>query len=286
MGGATMSRRVDEGAGRGVAQPPNECPHHRASRPRWGESRFADQRRTVRVCRSRCGQSLRRRGATCVACARARQFAVRAVARRADVRAGRRGEVASRKSDWRHHPRHRADVRRGDPRLRTSGAHGDSSDGAAGRPGDQNRPCQGDTRARGVPGSLRVSTVAITCGAGLVIAIMTLGVIDTAITTLIPVGSMLIANAMNTNGLALNRFRSDVPAHIGEIETALALGADPRQSVAEYVQESFEASLIPAIDSLRSLGIVRIPGLMAGMLLSGSRPIYAAIYPRHDLRGV
>ena len=134
-------------------------------------------------------------------------------------------------------------------------------------------------RAKGVPGSLRVSTIAIACGAGSVIAIMTwLGVIDTAITTLIPVGSMLIANAMNTNGLALNRFRSDVLAHVGEIETALALGADPRQSVAHYVQESFEASLIPAIDSLRSLGIVWIPGLMAGMLLSGSRPIYAAIY--------
>ena len=135
------------------------------------------------------------------------------------------------------------------------------------------------TRAKGVPGSLRVSTCAIACGAGSVIAIMTsLGVIDTAITTLIPVGSMLIANAMNANGLALNRFRSDVLAHVGEIETALALGADPRQSVADYVQASFEASLIPAIDSLRSLGIVWIPGLMAGMLLSGSRPIYAAIY--------
>jgi putative ABC transport system permease protein len=134
-------------------------------------------------------------------------------------------------------------------------------------------------RAKGVPGSLRVSTLAIGCGAGSVIAVMTwLGVINTAITTLIPVGSMLIANAMNTNGLALNRFRSDVLAHVGEIETALALGADPRQSVAEYVQESFEASLIPAIDSLRSLGIVWIPGLMDGMLLSGSRPIYAAIY--------
>jgi putative ABC transport system permease protein len=44
------------------------------------------------------------------------------------------------------------------------------------------------------------------------------------------------------------------------------------------VQTSFEASLIPAIDSLRSLGIVWIPGLMAGMLLSGARPVYAAIY--------
>lgn len=134
-------------------------------------------------------------------------------------------------------------------------------------------------RAKGLPGSFEVSTYSIACGAGSVIAIMTwLGVIDTTITALIPIGSMLIANAMNTNSLALNRFRADVLSHVGEIETALALGADPRQSVSPYVQASFEASLIPAIDSLRSLGIVWIPGLMAGMLLSGSRPVYAAIY--------
>jgi putative ABC transport system permease protein len=134
-------------------------------------------------------------------------------------------------------------------------------------------------RAKGMPGAFSVSTWAIACGAGSVIAIMTwLGVIDTPITTLVPVGSMLIANAMNTNGLAMNRLRADVLAHVGEIETALALGADGKSSVAAYVQGSFEASLIPAIDSLRSLGIVWIPGLMAGMLLSGSRPIYAAVY--------
>jgi putative ABC transport system permease protein len=134
-------------------------------------------------------------------------------------------------------------------------------------------------RAKGMPGAFEVSTWAIGGGAGLMIAIMTLlGVIDTPITALVPIGSMMIANAMNTNGLALNRFRSDVLAHVGEIETALALGADGKSSVAPYVQVSFEASLIPAIDSLRSLGIVWIPGLMAGMLLSGARPIYAAIY--------
>jgi putative ABC transport system permease protein len=65
---------------------------------------------------------------------------------------------------------------------------------------------------------------------------------------------------------------------VGEIETALALGAEGNTSVAPYVQGAFESSLIPAIDSLRSLGIVWIPGLMAGMLLSGARPLYAAIY--------
>jgi putative ABC transport system permease protein len=134
-------------------------------------------------------------------------------------------------------------------------------------------------RAKGIPGAFRVSAYAIACGAGSVIALMTwLGVLDSAITALVPVGSMLIANAMNTNGLALNRFRADVLAHAGEVETALALGAGPRESVAPYVQSSFEASLIPAVDSLRSLGIVWIPGLMAGMLLSGANPTYAAIY--------
>jgi putative ABC transport system permease protein len=134
-------------------------------------------------------------------------------------------------------------------------------------------------RAKGMPDAFRISAWAIALGAGSVIALMTfLGVIDTTITSLVPVGSMMVANAMNTNSLVLNRFRADVLAHAGEIETALALGAEARSSVAPYVQASFEASLIPAIDSLRSLGIVWIPGLMAGMLLSGARPVYAAIY--------
>ena len=134
-------------------------------------------------------------------------------------------------------------------------------------------------RAKNIPGTAKVSMYAIAAGAGLVTAIMTwAGVIDTAITSLIPVGSMIIANAMNTNGLALNRFRSEVLAHTGEIETALALGAAPQATIERYAENSIHSSLIPAIDNLRSLGIVWIPGLMTGMLLSGAKPLYAAIY--------
>ena len=134
-------------------------------------------------------------------------------------------------------------------------------------------------RAKNIPGACKISTYSIAAGSGAVTAIMTwAGVIDTSITTLIPVGSMIIANAMNTNGLALNRFRSEVLAHAGEIETALSLGASPAETVSLYAQSSMHASLIPAIDNLRSLGIVWIPGLMTGMLLSGSDPLYAAIY--------
>jgi putative ABC transport system permease protein len=134
-------------------------------------------------------------------------------------------------------------------------------------------------RAAGIPRSFQVSLYAIGAGAGSVIALMTwAGAIDPAITSFVPIGSMLIANAMNTNSLALNRFRSEVVSHTGWIETGLALGGESKQIVAPYVQVSLHSSLIPAIDSLKSLGIVWIPGLMTGMLLSGARPIYAAIY--------
>jgi putative ABC transport system permease protein len=134
-------------------------------------------------------------------------------------------------------------------------------------------------RARSLPGALRISLYSIALGAGsVVILLVLLGVIDTAITTLIPVGSMIVANAMNGNALALDRFRSDVAAHTGEIETALALGAAPQATVAPYVQASLTASLIPSINNLRSLGIVWIPGLMAGMVLSGASPFYASLY--------
>jgi putative ABC transport system permease protein len=134
-------------------------------------------------------------------------------------------------------------------------------------------------RTRKIPGAFQVSMIGILIGSGAVILLMAVaGVLDTSITSLVPVGSMIIANAMNTNALALERFRSEVESHVGEIESALALGAAPEVSVAGAVRQSFSASLIPPLNNLRSLGLVWIPGLMAGMVLSGSSPLYAAIY--------
>ena len=134
-------------------------------------------------------------------------------------------------------------------------------------------------RVKTIPGAYEVSLYGIVAGAGIVITLMTLaGVIDWAITSLIPVGSMLIANSMNSNSLALERYRSEVTSNVGQIEAALSLGASASNTVNPYVQNAFRASLIPALDNMKSLGIVWIPGLMAGMLLSGSPPIYAAIY--------
>lgn len=134
-------------------------------------------------------------------------------------------------------------------------------------------------RARGIPGALTISFYGIAGGAGAVIAAMTsLGVIDSHMTSLIPVGSMIIASSMNSGALALDRIRSELLGNVGYIEAGLALGAAPGRVSEPYVQSAVMAGMIPRIDTLRALGIVWIPGLMAGMILAGSDPVYAAVY--------
>lgn len=134
-------------------------------------------------------------------------------------------------------------------------------------------------RAARIPRVYILAVVSITAGAGLILGIMiALGVIPLRISILVPVGSMVIANTMNTQSMFLDRFRGEVLGHVGEIESALALGATSDAAVKPYLEAAFRASLIPSIDNLRSLGIVWIPGLMAGIVLSGQSPLYGALY--------
>jgi putative ABC transport system permease protein len=138
------------------------------------------------------------------------------------------------------------------------------------------------TAARRLPdikGALLLSFYAIAAGAGVAIAeMLATGTLQVQISMLVPVGSMIIANAMNASAQAAERFKAEVTAHVGQIEAGLALGADPDTTVAPYVQSAVYASLLPRLDMLKSLGLVWIPGVMAGMVLSGTSPLYAGIY--------
>ena len=134
-------------------------------------------------------------------------------------------------------------------------------------------------RGDGVPQAFRVSLTAIAFGASVVIVTMVFaGAIETTVRNLVPVGGMIIANAMKTNSLALDRFKSEIESNRAEIEALLAIGVPPQAAVSEHVTESVRASLIPVVDAMRTLGLVYIPGMMAGMILGGANPIYAAEY--------
>jgi putative ABC transport system permease protein len=89
---------------------------------------------------------------------------------------------------------------------------------------------------------------------------------------------MIIANAMNACAQASERFRSECLANVGQIEASLALGAGPAAAIAPFLRNAVYASLLPRLDMLKSLGLVWIPGVMAGMMVSGASPVYAGIY--------
>lgn len=134
-------------------------------------------------------------------------------------------------------------------------------------------------RGAGIPGVLRVSLLSIVAGSGLVIVTMlAAGAIEPTVRNLLPVGGMIISSAMKTNSLALDRFKGEVQGNRAEIEAVLSLGAPSGRVISDYVTTSARASLIPMVDSLKSLGLVYIPGMMSGMILAGANPIYAALY--------
>ena len=134
-------------------------------------------------------------------------------------------------------------------------------------------------RLQGMDGALLLCFRAIAAGAGTVIAAMlATGSLRVDISILVPVGSMIIANAMNACAQAAERFRAEIVTHVGQIEAGLSLGAEPAVTVAPYLQSAVYASLLPRLDMLKSLGLVWIPGVMAGMVVSGASPVYAAVY--------
>ncbi|MBC8287611.1 MAG: ABC transporter permease [Nitrospinae bacterium] len=79
----------------------------------------------------------------------------------------------------------------------------------------------------------------------------------------VPIAGMIFANSMNTVSLAAERFESEFKrgeSYISARKTAL------------------DAALIPQINSLFAVGLVALPGMMTGQILSGVDPIVAVRY--------
>ncbi|NEQ82613.1 MAG: iron export ABC transporter permease subunit FetB [Moorea sp. SIO2I5] len=95
---------------------------------------------------------------------------------------------------------------------------------------------------------------------------------------LIPLGGILLGNAMNGAAIAGERLVSTISNSTLEIETHLSLGATGQQAVAGYRKDAIRAGLIPTLNSMMVVGLVTLPGIITGQLLSGIDPLNAASY--------
>ena len=94
----------------------------------------------------------------------------------------------------------------------------------------------------------------------------------------IPLGGIILGNAMTAAVLATSRYAEDMAEQREKIEAALALGASPAQATRGLASKAFMAAVTPVINAMLIVGIVKLPGVMVGTLLGGVEPLVAAKY--------
>ena len=124
----------------------------------------------------------------------------------------------------------------------------------------------------------------ISFGAILVALIITLGSLLTfqAISfkpsEVIPVSGMVVGNSMVALSLLYRNLLGSFKDKREEVEVKLCLGATPREASRSLVRASIRTAMIPTIDSMKTLGIVQLPGMMTGLILAGTSPEIAIKY--------
>lgn len=107
----------------------------------------------------------------------------------------------------------------------------------------------------------------ISCGGGLTLAFITLFVLTLdpwyKANTMIPLAGMIFASSMNAVSVAAERLHMEI-GH----------GSPP--TIAR--NQAFKAGLIPIFNSLLAVGLVSLPGMMTGQILSGVSPLIAVRY--------
>jgi putative ABC transport system permease protein len=94
----------------------------------------------------------------------------------------------------------------------------------------------------------------------------------------LPLGGMVIGNSMNAIAIALERLLNDLKTNRKEVEMKLCLGADYKEATALLVANAMRAGMIPTINSMMTVGVVFIPGMMTGQILAGADPVLAIKY--------
>lgn len=111
------------------------------------------------------------------------------------------------------------------------------------------------------------TTLALAVASGFTLAVVAVAVLELTPWYqphyIIPLGGMVLANSMTSISLSAERYYSEIKN-----------GTD----IVEARNIAFNAALIPTINTLFAVGLVALPGMMTGQILSGVSPFIAARY--------
>lgn len=94
----------------------------------------------------------------------------------------------------------------------------------------------------------------------------------------IPISGMIMGNAMTGVSLGLKTFNQNIKTEYGKIETLINIGVTPQKILIPFVNTSLETALLPTLNSMLGMGVISLPGMMTGQILSGTLPTTAILY--------
>ncbi|MFC4603119.1 ABC transporter permease [Rhodococcus kronopolitis] len=101
------------------------------------------------------------------------------------------------------------------------------------------------------------------------------GVVPLEGVAVIPIGGIVLGNAMTATSLAAKRALDAIAQRYGEVEAALSLGLSLRDSRMEVIRAAASDALLPGLDQTRTVGLVTLPGAFVGVLLASGSAVQA-----------
>ncbi|HGO1838415.1 TPA: iron export ABC transporter permease subunit FetB [Staphylococcus aureus] len=121
-----------------------------------------------------------------------------------------------------------------------------------------------------------ISFLAIFIGTALPLAgTIATGAIQFTANEVILIGGMLANNGLIAINLAYQNLDRAFVQDGTNIESKLSLAATPKLASKGAIRESIRLAIVPTIDSVKTYGLVSIPGMMTGLIIGGVPPLQA-----------
>lgn len=94
----------------------------------------------------------------------------------------------------------------------------------------------------------------------------------------IPIGGMIMGNAMNGLSLGIKTLSETMNLEENKIETLINAGISPKEILRPLINQSIATALLPTLNNMLNMGIIALPGMMTGQMISGTLPLTAIMY--------
>ncbi|MEL7833127.1 ABC transporter permease [Fodinibius sp. Rm-B-1B1-1] len=94
----------------------------------------------------------------------------------------------------------------------------------------------------------------------------------------IPITGMVLGNCLRSNVIGINAFYYSLDEHQERYQFFLSCGATRSEAVKPFFSKALQKSANPTLASMATIGLVSLPGMMTGQILSGSSPLIAIKY--------